>query len=193
MTPGSPPPALAPAPVLHGDGVVLRAFADGDADLVRAASIDPFIPLVTTVPHDADQAAALAFVARQHERVRTGVGHSFVIVDRPSGWASGQIGLWRHDARHSRASIGYWVAAPFRGRGLARRALATVAAWGLGPEGFARVELYVEPWNVASWRTAESAGFTREGLLRSWESVGGERRDMYMYSRLPGDPPRETL
>ncbi|HYZ52968.1 MAG TPA: GNAT family protein, partial [Streptosporangiaceae bacterium] len=51
-----------------------------------------------------------------------------------------------------------------------------------------RVELYVEPWNTASIRTAERAGFQREGLLRSWQELGGERKDMFMYSLLPADP-----
>ena len=45
----------------------------------------------------------------------------------------------------------------------------------------------VEPWNEGSWRAAERAGFVREGLLRSWQRVGDERRDMYMYGFLPGD------
>ena len=48
--------------------------------------------------------------------------------------------------------------------------------------GIDRIELYVEPWNVASARTATSAGFVREGLLRSWQKVGDERRDMDMYA-----------
>lgn len=54
---------------------------------------------------------------------------------------------------------------------------------------FARLELYVEPWNEASWRTAEKAGFRREGLLRQYQEVGGERRDMFMYSLLNTDLP----
>ena len=48
-----------------------------------------------------------------------------------------------------------------------------------------RLELYVEPWNEGSWRAAEACGFLREGLLRSWEQVGDERKDMYMYSYIP--------
>jgi RimJ/RimL family protein N-acetyltransferase len=50
-----------------------------------------------------------------------------------------------------------------------------------------RLELHVEPWNTASIRTAEGAGYRREGLLRSWEAVGGERRDMLMFSLLGTD------
>jgi len=33
-------------------------------------------------------------------------------------------------------------------------------------------------------RTAERAGFAREGVLRSWELVGDERKDMLMSSRI---------
>jgi hypothetical protein len=36
--------------------------------------------------------------------------------------------------------------------------------------------------------TAELAGFRREGLLRGWEEIGGERRDLLVYGRLAGDP-----
>lgn len=32
---------------------------------------------------------------------------------------------------------------------------------------------------------AERSGFVREGTLRSWLEIGGQRKDMYMYSRLP--------
>jgi ribosomal-protein-alanine N-acetyltransferase len=48
-----------------------------------------------------------------------------------------------------------------------------------------RRELYAEPWNQASIQTAEKAGFRGEGLLRSWQAVGGERKDMIMHSLLP--------
>jgi len=49
--------------------------------------------------------------------------------------------------------------------------------------GIHRLELFIEPTNVASWRTAEGAGFEREELLRSWMTIGDRRRDMYVYSR----------
>ena len=54
--------------------------------------------------------------------------------------------------------------------------------------GIERLELYVEPWNEGSWRAAEHVGFQREGLMRRWETVGDQRRDMFMYSLLPSDP-----
>jgi RimJ/RimL family protein N-acetyltransferase len=50
------------------------------------------------------------------------------------------------------------------------------------------VELHVEPWNLGSWRAAEGCGYVREGLLRSWEQVGGHRRDMFVYSIVEDRP-----
>jgi len=58
----------------------------------------------------------------------------------------------------------------------------TVLAWDL-PE-LHRLDAYVEPWNVASLRTAERAGYVREGLLRSHQVIGGRRVDLVILSAL---------
>ncbi len=104
--------------------------------------------------------------------------------DAPLVVAVGQIGLWTRDISENRASTGYWITEKNRGRGFARSALRTLTQWAFAFPELARIELHVEPWNEASWRTAESCGFEREGLLRDWRRVGSERRDMFVYSRL---------
>src|SRR2546423_1114819 len=81
-----------------------------------------------------------------------------------------------------RGRVGYWIAAPHRRRGYTTGGLDAISRWGLTLDGIERLELYVEPWNEGSWRAAERAGYHREGLLRRWQYVGPERRDMYMYS-----------
>ena len=48
----------------------------------------------------------------------------------------------------------------------------------------ARLELWVEPWNTASQRVAERAGFQREGVLHSYIEVEKTRRDVIMYARI---------
>jgi [ribosomal protein S5]-alanine N-acetyltransferase len=47
--------------------------------------------------------------------------------------------------------------------------------------------VHIEPWNVASARTAEEAGYQHEGLLRSQQVIGGRRVDMMIYSALRFD------
>lgn len=164
--------------------VRLRAYTDDDAALVRAASRDAYIPLITTVPTQPDDAAVAAYIARQHSRAETGHGHQFVIVDEETDEAVGQIGLVFNQRDAGRGSVGYWISPDHRRRGYVTAALRLMVAFAFDLDRLDRVELYVEPWNEGSWRAAEAAGFQREGLMRAWESVAGERRDMYMYSRL---------
>jgi RimJ/RimL family protein N-acetyltransferase len=164
----------------------LRAFDEADLPLIEEASHDPFIPLITTVPSVYTGAEGVAFLRRQHDRVVSGEGYPFVIED-PGGRGIGACGVWLRNLDLGRVSFGYWVIASARGRGAAAHALTACADWALTTFEPTRLELYVEPWNEASIRTAERAGFVREGLLRRWELVGNEWKDMWMYSRLRSD------
>lgn len=169
-------------PTVLGERVTLREYSDDDAPLVLSVVHEPLIPLITTVPATDCTSDVMSYIERQRSRAAAGEGYQFVVVDNASGIAVGQIGLTFRDQRHERASVGYWIAPQYRGRRYAKEALQTITDWALHSLAVERLELYVEPWNEASWRTAESAGFVREGLLRRWERVGSERRDMYMYS-----------
>ncbi|MFF6793721.1 GNAT family N-acetyltransferase [Streptomyces filamentosus] len=172
-----------------GDRFLLRPWETGDLPLVQEASADAYIPLITTVPSPYSREAGEAFVRRQWERASTGTGYPFAIVRTEDRRPVGAIGLWLRDAHEGRASLGYWTAGSARGQGAAAAALRAVASWGLADLGIPRLQLCVEPWNTASARTAEAAGFHREGLLRSWQPVDGRRRDMLMYSLLSTDLP----
>ncbi|WP_456787861.1 GNAT family N-acetyltransferase [Cellulomonas sp. P5_C5] len=171
-------------PTLDGDAVRLRAFSPADLPLVREATVDPLIPLISSVPAHGDDDACLSFIARQGDRLAAGTGYAFAVAERSTDIAVGHVYVGLRDVDLGRAAVGYWIARSRRGRGLAGDALRTVARWAVTVRGVDRLELYVEPWNVASARTATSAGFVREGLLRSWQKVGDERRDMDMYSLL---------
>ncbi|MEV4216627.1 GNAT family N-acetyltransferase [Nonomuraea sp. NPDC049725] len=170
-------------PDLPADGgFLLRPWRLTDLPAVAEAAADPYIPLITSVPAVYSDAEGAAFVRRQWARAADGVGYSFAIAR--DGRAVGQIELW--PGPHGRASVGYWVAGSARGQGVACAALRAVASWAFGELRIARLEAHVEPWNAASWKAAEKAGFAREGLLRKWKEVGGERRDMYVYARVAG-------
>jgi ribosomal-protein-alanine N-acetyltransferase len=169
-------------PVIDAGVVRLRDFGPDDAPLVVSASTDPLIPLITTVPTTPDGTDAQAYIARQNTRLPSGVGYAYAIARASDDMAVGYIGLSFRD--QGRASIGYWIGPDHRGHGHAALALRGLSDWALTELSILRLELYVEPWNEASIRTAEAAGFEREGLLRSWQAVGDARRDMWMYSRI---------
>lgn len=181
-------PATLIVPTLAAGPFRLRPFTLADIDAVREAASDPHIPLITTVPAAFTKDEGRRFIERQWSRAEQGTGYSFAIADASTGRAVGQVGLWLTDLDEGRASVGYWVVRSARGRRTAASAVLALTQWAHHELQIPRLQLYVEPWNTASIMTAEKAGFRREGLLRSWQEVGGTRKDMYMYARLASDP-----
>jgi RimJ/RimL family protein N-acetyltransferase len=68
----------------------------------------------------------------------------------------------------------------------ARRVVTLATRFAFDRLDIARMEIYVEIDNRASNAVAASAGFVREGVLRSQSTVAGRRRDMALYARLAG-------
>jgi ribosomal-protein-alanine N-acetyltransferase len=175
------PLAWPEVPPAHG-GVVLRQFRSEDAHLATELAEDPYIPLISSIPSPCPQDEAVEWILRQNGRFTSGAGYSFAVADAQTDRALGQIGLWLTYLPEGRATAGYLVAPSNRGQGRAADALAALAAFGWTIPELHRLELYIEPWNKASFRTAEAAGFSCEGLLRSYQVIGGERRDMLLYA-----------
>lgn len=176
-------PSWPTGPVAYGP-VVLREFADADLPMVQELSTDPYVPLIGTLPADASRQEAQDYIDRQRGRLAEGVGFSFAIAEASTGRGVGGIGLWLAALDHGRATAGYSVIPSARGRGLASAALTALTSFAWTIPELHRVELYVEPWNVGSVKTAERAGFKREGLLRSHQEIGGHRRDMLLYATI---------
>jgi RimJ/RimL family protein N-acetyltransferase len=97
------------------------------------------------------------------------------------------IGL-RVDRREN-GEIGYWCAAEARGRGVVTRAVRMLSRYAFDELEIGRLEIFVDVDNAASRRVAERAGYQLEGVLRSHIlNRDGSRRDVVIYSLLPGDP-----
>ena len=170
------------------DGVVsFRAWCREDVPWLVEVCQDPEIPRWTAVPSPYGEADARGFVAAQEDRRSAGEAAPFAIVSAADGELLGSLDVTMHDWRNGRAEIGYWIAAPARGRGVALRSVALAARWSFASLGLARLELLVEPDNPPSQRVAERAGFTHEGLLRSYRLMKGRRVDFLVYSLLPTD------
>ena len=175
-------------PVLKSGPVVLRPFEPDDLALVRLAAVDPVIPSITSVPRGYDDGEGRAFIERQYRRAAEGDGFSFVIApESDPGHGVGSIGLWLEEIESGRASIGYWIVTSARGHGLAGTALRGLVAFAFGELAIPRLQLFIEPWNVASTKTALAAGFVREALLRDFERIDGEQHDAECYARLYAD------
>jgi RimJ/RimL family protein N-acetyltransferase len=100
-----------------------------------------------------------------------------------SGEAVGGIGFSSGtDVERFSAEIGYWLAEPFWGRGIAPEALRIVSDYAFTQCNVLR--LFALPFadNVRSTRVLEKAGYTCEGILRSSSVKFGEPRDQALYA-----------
>ena len=180
-------PLRMPETLPAADGVVLRAFESADLAMLRDLATDPYLALIGSLPHQATDAEALEFIQRQHGRLETGAGYSFCVADGGTGQALGSAGLWLSGLAQGRATAGYSVAPESRGRRVATAALRALTAFGWSIEPLFRIELYIEPWNLGSIRTAKAAGYVREGLLRSHQPIGDRRADMVLFAAIRPD------
>ncbi|WP_198410096.1 GNAT family N-acetyltransferase [Microlunatus flavus] len=163
-----PWPAVPPA----SGTVVLRRFTSADVGMLRDLATDPYVPLIGSLPHRADEVQALAYVERQLSRPEQGVGWSFCVADGVSDEALGGAGLWLVPDDPRVLTAGYSVAPRARGRGVATQALRALVGFAWTRPHVERVELRVEPDNAASLRVAAAAGFERDGLERGREFRG---------------------
>ena len=162
----------------------LRPWRPEDAAALLAAVADA-PDLVTqfggSVPSTLQEAAA------QIER-------GLVFTDRAKNWAVdldgvavGNVGLSAIERTHDTAWVHYWLAPAARGRGLAARGLAAVAAWAFD-DGLFRLELGHRVNNPASCAVARAAGFEAEGIERAKLRYGAARFDVETHARLATDP-----
>ena len=175
-----------PDPELSDGVVMLRPWSEGDLDCVREAATDARIPAGTTVPAVFTPEQGRAFISRQAQRIESGEGVSLAIADALTGVAFGLTWLAVRP-QPDVMGLGYWVVPSARGRGFGTRAVRLAVGWALCDLGMARVEAWVEPGNVASQRLLIAAGFTREGVLRSFLSFNDGRTDALVFSRTTQD------
>jgi RimJ/RimL family protein N-acetyltransferase len=169
------------------DGVVrLRFHADSDLERVAAASLDPEILRWTRVPDDNSAEAMREWIAGWHSGPREEL--HLIVVDAGSDELFGAAGIVRLERDERRCEVGYWLAPAARGRGVATRSVRILAGWAFASLPVDRIGITAEPGNRASCAVAERAGFTYEGVLRSWQRIKGERRDTAMYSLLRDEP-----
>ncbi len=183
----SPRPIEFPAAGIT-DGVVwLRLPADEDVPRIVEACRDPEVSRYTTVPNPYQPSHTVEWMQRGLAGLAAGTDLHTVIAEARGDDVFGTISLHEINRYAGRCVAGYLIGPWARGRGIATRSLRLLCRFAFDDLRLERVEVTIEPENAASCATAESVGFVQEGLLRSYMAIAGARRDMLMYSLLPGD------
>jgi RimJ/RimL family protein N-acetyltransferase len=172
---------------LRDAAVTLRLFEASDATAISVACRDPEISRWTFMPDELTVPQAKEWIERAHDALKRAHSLRLAIIDNVDGEFLGQIGVGRLNWEQQVGEIFYWLAAPARGRGVAARGARLVSEWAFSTLNLARLEIIVDPRNEASQHVALAAGFTREGVLRSYQRFKDGRMDAVMFSRLPND------
>lgn len=109
---------------------------------------------------------------------------NWLIAARRDDRAIGSCTLYRFDARHRRAEVGYALHPQCWGQGLASEAVALALDWGFQRLGLHRIEADIDPRNEASRRLLGGLGFRREGLLRQRFLIDGSASDSEIFGLL---------
>ena len=106
---------------------------------------------------------------------------SYVLDD---GTVAGWITLFDLNPRNRSAELGFGLIPDCRGRGHARRMLASGFDQLFATMDLNKLHCQTASFNVASVRTLEALGMTRDAVLREHHELDGVLHDAYVYSML---------
>jgi ribosomal-protein-alanine N-acetyltransferase len=170
--------------------VRIRPVEPGDAETLARlyAQAREFL-----APFDPPRSEGFATVAGQrrelerlHELRRQGRHERFLI--EAGGEAVGSLGVSNIvRGPFQSASIGYWVAQAWNGRGIASEAVRLVTEWAFCEALLHRLEAATLLENVASQRVLEKNRFRRIGISPRYLHIGGAWRDHLLFARTAED------
>jgi [ribosomal protein S5]-alanine N-acetyltransferase len=174
-------------PVIDTARLVLRPFRLEDAPTVRHLAGDRRVADTTlSIPHPYPEGAAEAWIATHGPRWRAGADAVYAITDRESGAVLGAIGLVVEPA-HRRGELGYWIGAPYWGRGYATEAARAMVRLAFDVLGLHRVLARHFSRNPASGHVLRKIGLRHEGRQREHLLRWDRFEDVELYGILAAD------
>lgn len=171
-------------PTLETNRLILRPFRPEDAPAVqRFAGHREVASTTEMIPHPYPEGAAEAWIATHQQSFEEGRDVAFAITLRDTGDLAGAIGLM-FTPHHDRGEIGYWIAVPYWGKGVATEAARAVVDYGFRERGLQRIEAVHFTRNPASGRVMQKLGMKYEGRRRNWMKKWDQYEDVEMYGVL---------
>ena len=162
--------------------VQIRSFKNGDAEslALHANNRNIWRNLNDWFPHPYlidDARSWISFTSQESPERNFAIGSDDEVI--------GGIGLkLREDVFRRSAEIGYWLAEPHWGQGIATAALLALTDYAFEQFDLVRIDAGVFEWNPASCRVLEKAGYTEESRQRRSVYKDGQIIDRLIYARL---------
>ena len=169
MAAESPPSLITAGPTV---GIRRPTLADRDEFVALARASAAFLRPWIDPPVEPEQ-----YDAYLHRREANGDGGGLVC-EVASGRIVGMINVTCivRGAFQS-AFLGYWIGAPFAGRGHMTEAMRLLVGHAFGEMNLHRLEANIQPGNLRSIALARRCGFQLEGLSPKYLRVFGQWRD----------------
>lgn len=179
--------------IVHGRALTLRHPVVADytawAELraLSRAHLTPWEP--TWSPDDLSRAMYRRRLRAYAKDIHNDVSYPYFIFEKTSGALIGGVTLSNvRRGSAQTASLGYWMGAPYAGRGYMREAVGMLLPMAFNALRLHRIEAATMLKNFASMRVLESVGFEREGLARAYLKINGRWEDHLLYARLAEGP-----
>lgn len=187
-----PTPLEWPAHPLSDGVVALDPMTDEDVPRIVAGAADAAVQRWLPLPSPYTEASARQFLADQAAAADAGRGLNFAVRRAGSSQLCGSMGV-SFPGRRGEGEIGYWISPDARREGLAAGGIRVLARWAIDQFGLYRVEMLVQPGNMASQRACRRAGATEEGVRRlGLVMTGHEANDAVVYSLTADDVGLDT-
>lgn len=164
-------------PLQADDADTLFALVDGSRD-----TLSQWLPWVDNTRSAAD---SLAFIQRTLADRASGTALTWLIL--ADGQPAGVCDLHAISGLNRHASIGYWLADAYVGRGYLPQALGQVLHTAFVELGLNRIDIISAAANLRSCAVAERSGFRQEGVLRGYLRIRERFWDARIYSLLAAD------
>jgi len=176
-------------PTLQTETGLLRPPRPADYEAwaaLRAASRDYLVPFEPTWPEDdLTRSAFRRRLALYGREMDLGNAWPFFIFDDAAGDLVGAVTLSNIRRGVSEVgTLGYWIGHAHAGRGHCTAAVRAVVAFAFDVLKLHRVEAACVPWNPASRRVLEKAGFELEGQARAYLKINGTWADHLLFGRV---------
>ncbi len=171
-------------PVLDTPRLTLRRMLRRDSEDMFAYARDPAVSeFLLWQPHESE-AYTRRYLNYLQSRYRSGDFHDWAVVWRESGRMIGTCGFTQFNLEANSAEIGYVLARPYWGIGIAPEAARAVLRFGFRELRLHRIEAHYMIGNDRSRRVMEKIGMRFEGVRRDSLHVKGRYVSVGVYSIL---------
>lgn len=172
--------------IIINDLIELAEFRPGDKSNLVLYLNDPVIYRNTlTIPSPYTEADADKWLEMTRANLeKHGRLTNWAIRHRDAGLIGGIGRMVLTGIEGHRDEIGYWLAAPFRGKGIMTEVVGKLSAYLFSSSPLVRIEAHVYEYNPASARLLENAGFQREGVCRKFALKGGQYIDAILLAKI---------